>query len=214
MRYYPVYLDLHERPCVVVGGGQVAERKVHSLIQADAQVTIVSPSLTPALQLLFSAGRIIHKARTFEDTDIVGAELVIAATALPDLNGRIGRLCKSSGILVNVASPPDESSFIVPSVVSRGDLLIAVSTAGSSPALSRRIRQELESAYGSEYEIFLNKMALARKRLLEKVSDDAVRRTVLQELACSDVLNMLKQGREQDADLRIEEIIAKNCSSK
>lgn len=209
MRYYPVYLDLHERPCVVVGGGQVAERKVTTLMQAEAQVTVVSPSLTPVLQSLSSAGTITHKAKTFETNDIKGAGLVIAATDSEDLNSRIGRLCKDAGILVNVVSPPDESSFIVPSVVSRGDLLIAVSTAGSSPSLSRKIRQELEAAYGSEYEIFLKKMAWARKRLLEKVPHEALRRAVFQKLVYSDVLDLLRQGREQDADQRIDEIIAK-----
>ena len=214
MKYYPVYLDLRERPCIVVGGGQVAERKVLSLLEAGARVTVVSPSLTPELQSLFSSNRITYHAGTFQNKDIENAELVIAATDSPELNSSIGRLCKSARVLVNVASPPEESSFIVPSVVKRGDLLIAVSTAGSSPALSRKIRQEMEAAYGPEYELFLQKMSLLRKRLLEELPQEAARRSVFQELVGSDALDLLRQGREQDADQRIEEIVKKFSKSK
>src|SRR5512140_2814890 len=134
MKYYPVFLDLHERPCVVVGGGRVAERKALSLLAAGANVTVVSPSLTATLQELSSSGRITHRARTFDAADIADAVLAIAATGSPEVNAEIGRLCREKQVLVNVAAPPGESSFIVPSVVDRGALLIAVSTSGESPA--------------------------------------------------------------------------------
>lgn len=206
MKYYPVYLDLRERPCVIVGGGQVAERKALSLLEAGADVTVVSPSLTPKLQELSLSGKIVHRSKKFEDQDLAGAHLVIAATDSREVNSSIGKLCRKMHVLVNVAAPPEESTFIVPSVVDRGELLIAISTCGSSPALSRKIRQDLEERYGPEYEHFLEKMTLVRDRLMEELADESARREVFQALINSDVIELLRQGRMHEADHRIAEI--------
>jgi precorrin-2 dehydrogenase/sirohydrochlorin ferrochelatase len=206
MRYYPVYLDLRDRPCVIVGGGRVAERKALSLLEAGADVTIVSPSLTPKLQTLSLAGSIKHKSKVFDEQDIIGNHLVIAATDSPELNSTIGTLCKKKAILVNVATSPEESTFIVPSVVDRGGLLIAISTGGASPALARKLRQDLESAFGPEYEVFLQKMAVVRDRLLNEVPDEGLRRMLFQRLVESNVLDLLKRGEIQEADDLIREI--------
>ncbi len=206
MKYYPVYLDLRERPCVVIGGGQVAERKTLSLLEAGADVMVVSPSLTRKLQELASSGKIVHRLKLYEESDIADASLVIAATNVPDINAGIGRACKKKQILVNVAAPPGESSFIVPSVVDRGALLIAISTSGKSPALARKIRMELEEEFGPEYELFLQRMSLLRSRLLGHVKDEAERGRIFQAIADSDVLDLLKQGRPHEADLRIAEL--------
>ncbi len=206
MKYYPVYLDLRERPCVVIGGGRVAERKALSLLEAGADVTVVSPSLTPKLQELASSGKITYRSRAYEESDLAGASLVIAATNAPDVNAGIGRTCKKRQILVNVAAPPGESSFIVPSVVDRGALLIAISTSGESPALSRRIRMELEKEFGPEYELFLQRMSLLRSRLLGQVKDEAQRGRIFQAITDSEVLDLLKQGRTHEADRRIAEL--------
>ena len=206
MKYYPVYLDLRERPCVVAGGGQVAERKALSLLEAGAEVRVISPSLTTKLQELSQAGKIAHLPKTFDEKDLADALLVIAATDSLEVNAGIGRLCRKRHILVNVVAPPDESTFIVPSVVERGDLLIAVSTSGVSPALSKKIRQEIEERYGREYEVFLRKMSVFRARLLDEIKDDATRREIFQAIADSDVISLLKEGRTHEADCRLEEI--------
>lgn len=207
MKFYPINLDLRDRSCLVVGGGQVAERKTLTLLEAGANVRIISPSLTQKLQELSQSGKIIHLPKTVDDKDLTGALLVIAATDSLEVNAGIGRLCKKRNILVNVVAPPDESSFIVPSVVERGDLLIAVSTSGMSPALSKKIRQELEERYGPEYEVFLRKMSMLRARLMDEVMDDGVRREILQALADSDVISLLKEGKIHDADHRLAEIV-------
>jgi precorrin-2 dehydrogenase/sirohydrochlorin ferrochelatase len=206
MKYYPVFLDLRERSCVVVGGGRVAERKALSLLEAGANVTVVSPSLTHKLQELSSSGKITHLAKTFEEEDIAGASIVIAATGLPEVNSGIGRLCRKKQILVNVIAPPGESSFIVPSVVDRGALLIAISTSGESPALSKRIRMELEKTFGPEYDLFLQRMSLLRSRLMGQIEDEAERGRVFQAVANSDVLDLLRQGKLHEADHRIVEL--------
>ncbi|OGW40692.1 MAG: hypothetical protein A2010_02405 [Nitrospirae bacterium GWD2_57_9] len=206
MKYYPVYLDLRDRPCVIAGGGGVAERKTLSLLEAGADVTVVSPSLTPKLQELSLSGKISHRLKKFEDRDMEHAYLVIAATDSLELNADIGKSCRKRHILVNVAAPPEESTFLVPSVVDRGDLLIAVSTCGSSPALSKKIRQELELHYGEEYELFLEKMSLVRDRLMGEMGDEATRRAVFQAIVDSDVLDLIRQGKTHEADHRIAEL--------
>jgi len=206
MKYYPVFLDLRERTVVVVGGGRVAERKALSLLEAGADVTVVSPSLTHKLQELSSSGKITHLAKPFEEEDLAGAYLVIAATGLPGVNAEVGRSCKKRQVLVNVAAPPGESSFIVPSVVDRGALLIAISTSGESPALSKRIRLELEKTFGPEYDLFLQRMSLLRSRLMSQVEDEAERGRIFQAIANSDVLDLLRQGKLHEADHRITEL--------
>ena len=206
MKYYPLFLDLRKRPCVVVGGGQIAERKTLSLLEAGADVTIVSPSLTPKLKELSDSNKIKHRQKHFEDKDITDAYLVIAATNSREVNSQVGGICRKKQVLVNVAAPPEESSFIVPSVVERGELLIAVSTGGASPALSRKIRLELEQRFGPEYELFLQKMTAVRNRLMEEVADESARRAALQALVDSDVLDLLRQGKTREADQRIAEV--------
>jgi len=206
MRYYPVFLDVRERPCVVVGGGRVAERKAIALFDAGANLTVVSPALTPALRELAGKGKIMHQPREYREQDLAGAFLVIAATDDAVVNGDVARACRKNGSLVNVATSPDESSFIVPSVVERGDLLIAVSTCGDSPALARKVREDLEKAYGAEYGVFLEKMANLRRRLLQEVPDEEVRRKVYQAVVDSDVLSLLRAGQVHEAERRIAEV--------
>lgn len=205
MKYYPVCLDLRGRTCVVAGGGLVAERKAGSLLKAGAAVVVVSPSLTPGLRELSSSGRIVYRPGTFGDDDVQGACLVIAATDSPEVNSAIARLCSGRQVLVNVAAPPEESTFIVPSVVERGDLLIAVSSSGASPALSRKIRCELAETYGPEYALFLERLAAVRGRLLKGPLSQAERQAVFQALVDSDILELLRQGKTQEADRRIAE---------
>jgi precorrin-2 dehydrogenase len=206
MRYYPVYLDMRGRPCLVIGGGTVAERKTLTLLEAGADITIVSPTLTLKLQELSLSGKITHRKKNFEEKDLSSEFLVIAATDSPDLNSIAAQACKKKHILVNVVVPPDESSFIVPSVVERGDLLIAVSTGGISPALAKKIRQEIEAHYGAEYTLFLERLATVRKRVLDEVPDEHNRRAIFQAIVDSDVIDLVKQGKMHEADVRIAEI--------
>jgi len=203
MKYYPVFLDLHDQPCLVIGGGTVAERKVVSLIDAGADVTVISPALTPTLHDLAHGGRISHREKIFEDRDINEFFLVIAATDSPEVNTGVARLCRNRRVPVNVVSPPDKSSFIVPSLVERGELLIAVSTCGASPALSRKIRKDLQKQYGPEYDIFLQRLTVLRKRVLDEVTDENVRRNIFQMIVDSDVIDLLRQGKINEAELRM-----------
>lgn len=206
MKFYPAYLDLRDRPCLVIGGGAVAERKALSLLEAGAEVTVVSPSLTPKLQELSVSGKITHRRKSFDEQDLAGEALVVAATDSSDVNVFAARACKKKHILVNVATPPEESTFIVPSLVERGELLIAVSTTGASPALAKRIRQELERRYGTEYELFLEKLSAVRARVLETVPDEQERRKIFQSIVDSDAMELIRQGKMHEAEARMAEI--------
>src|SRR3989337_4068042 len=146
--YYPIYLDLTGKRCVIVGGGKVAERKCASLIKTDAEITLIAPEITKKLKGYKDKGLIKHIERTYRKGDIRSAFIVISATDSSETNERVARDAKSLHKLTNIVDTPDLCNFIVPSVFRRGTLSIAVSTGGVSPAFAKAIRNELEQIYG------------------------------------------------------------------
>jgi len=149
--YYPVSLNIRGRKCVVVGGGEVARRKVRALLEHGAMVTVISPNLIPELVQLAEHGEITALNREYQTGDLKDSFVVIAATDDSDTNRRIVREAKNKAVLVNVVDDAQNSDFIVPSCLRRGDVTIAVATAGRSPALARKIRTRLEKEFGEEY---------------------------------------------------------------
>ncbi len=177
MYYFPICLDLDGKPCLVIGGGRVAERKVRSLCQCGATVTVLSPELTESLEREAAAGAITVIRRPYQPGDLDGYLLVIAATDDPDAQAAIHQEATAKNILLNVADVPHRCTFILPATVRRGDFGIAVSTGGNSPALARRIRQELERCYGPEYGIYTAILGQLRQVVLGAGKDhDANRR--------------------------------------
>lgn len=162
---YPVFLRLEGQPCLVVGGGAVAERKVRALLAAGASVRVVSPTLNEALAGLAREGRILYVRRGYRPGDLAGVLLVVAATASPGLNARIARECRARRILVNVVNAPEAGNFVVPAVLRRGALVVAVSTEGKSPLLARLLRDELAARYGPEYAELPELLGRLRKAL-------------------------------------------------
>lgn len=206
-RYYPVSLDIAGQTCVVVGGGRVAERKTISLLECEAMVRVVSPGLTPTLESLAADGRIQHLARSFAPFCLDGALLVVSATDDPEINRQVSEECRRRGILVNVVDAPRLCSFIVPSIIRRGTLTIAVSTGGASPLLSRRIRQEIEERYGPEYEEALKELAALRQRLKRAIPSSEDRKKTFETLMQEGLLNLLLEGRKDEAEERIRKCI-------
>lgn len=149
--YYPVFLNIRGKRCVVVGGGKVALRKVKVLLEHGADVEVVSPSLCPELGQLAKAKTITVLLKEYEPKDIEGAFIAIAATAESDTNQKVANEARRQKILVNVATSPEQSDFILSSYLRRGNLTIAVSTAHRSPALAQKIRTRLEQDFGEEY---------------------------------------------------------------
>jgi precorrin-2 dehydrogenase/sirohydrochlorin ferrochelatase len=168
MKTYPLFALIEDRPCLVVGGGVVGERKVRDLLAAGAKVTVVSRELTPGLQALAEKGMIRFVAGEFHPGQLEGMLLVIGATDDMAVNREVSRAAQARGLLVNIVDQPELCTFIVPAQVRRGPLTIAVSTGGASPALARRLREELEGLFGEEYGLYLRVLQQVRERVLAK----------------------------------------------
>jgi precorrin-2 dehydrogenase/sirohydrochlorin ferrochelatase len=166
VKTYPIFAVLKDKPCLVVGGGPVGERKVHDLMKAGARVTVVSRTLTPELAALASRGEIRYLPEDFAEVQVEGMALVMAATDDPVVNARVSAAAQARGIWVNVADDPEYCTFIVPAQVRRGDLTLAISTGGASPALARQLREELQQHFGPEYGPYLDLLRRIRTRLL------------------------------------------------
>ena len=180
---FPMFVKLAGRSCVVVGGGTIAESKVESLLAADAAVVVVSPTLTAKLQHQHSIGSLNWIPRRFDPIDLDGAFLVIAATSDDSVNELVFQEAESRGILCNAVDQPPRCHFYFPAVVRRGALQIAISTGGLSPSLARRLREEFEAEFGSEYEEWLLWLGTVRETLMQRKLDFATRKRLLAYLA-------------------------------
>jgi precorrin-2 dehydrogenase/sirohydrochlorin ferrochelatase len=166
--YFPAFLDLRGRRCLVVGGGEIGERKTHALLDCGARVTIVSPSVTTRLAALAASGRLVHRARPFRRSDPRGCALAVAATGDPRVDRVVAAAARRWRAIVNVVDRPQHCDFIVPAVLRRGELQIAVSTGGRSPAIAREIRRRLERFFGPEYGELISRAGEARNRARAK----------------------------------------------
>jgi len=183
MSLFPMFLKLDGRPCLVVGAGAVAEQKIQGLIEAGAKVQVVAPRATETVRHLADSGALDWQKRTFDVNDLEGKFLVIVATSARELNESIFREAQQRQILCNVVDDPPHCDFYYPSVVRRGDLQIAISTAGHSPALAQRLRRELELRFGPEYGEWLAQLGKARQDLFTSNIDPEERRRLLHRLA-------------------------------
>lgn len=188
--YYPIFLDLRGKKCVVIGGGKVAERKVLGLLEAGASVVVVSPEITNRLKKEKQKGRITHIPSMYKRQYLKGASLIIAATDCKEENKKTS--LDAGNIPVNVVDTPDLCSFIVPSVVRRGPLVIAISTSGSSPALAKEIRVELESLYPKAFGRFLKDIMEKRKKILKEIKDKEQRERALKSLLPKGIISSLR----------------------
>ena len=204
--YYPLLLDLRRKRVVVVGGGRVAERKVRTLLASSAQIRLISPKLTPGLRKILRQGRFQWCPRNFRGSDLRGTPLIFVTTDDQEVNPLIADRARKLNKLVNVADHPERSNFIVPAIVRRGDLLIAISTSGHSPALARRIRQELEKSFGREFSYFVEILGRIRKALIARIPQEGRRKRIFHQLVRSEILDLLRSGRFALAKRRAREI--------
>jgi len=193
MKYYPVNLDIKKRKCLIIGGGSVGTRKVIRLVECGAHVTVVSPEVTGKLTSFADEGRIVLKKRSYQSSDLEGMFLVIGASDNKELNRQISEDARRCNIMCNIVDLPEACDFILPSLVSRGDLLIAISTSGKSPAFAKKLRRNLETEYGEEYAGFLKLMGAIRKKLLSKKHAPEVHRDLFERLIDKGVLEMIKK---------------------
>jgi precorrin-2 dehydrogenase/sirohydrochlorin ferrochelatase len=183
MTLFPMFLKLEGRHCLVVGAGSVGEPKINSLLSSGASVRVIAPRATTVVAEWARDGSIAWEARNFNTSDLDGVFLVIAATSSREVNATIFREARQQNILCNVVDDPEYCDFYYPAVVRRGDLQLAISTNGRSPALAQRIRRELEIQFGPEYEEWLEELGQARDGLFASQIDPDHRRRLLHELA-------------------------------
>jgi len=192
--YYPLSVDLRNKKVVVVGGGGVAERKVQGLLSAGAHVKLVSPDVTEALGKMAADGLIDHVARAFVPEDLDKAWLVIAATDDTEVQELVYKEASSQRIFCNVIDQPEFCSFIVPSVVRRGDLCLSISTGGKSPALAQHLRKELEQSLGSFYGDYVSLLGELRQLIIKSFGDPVTRKDLCQSLADPEVIAWVRDG--------------------
>jgi len=198
MKYYPAYLDIRNRRCLVVGGGGVGTRKVKTLLDCGARVTIISPQVSEQLKELADDQRATIINRSYQSGDLEGVFLVIGATDDEKLNRQISRDAEKRGLLCNIADRPEICNFILPSIVHRGDLTISISTAGNSPAMAKKLRQDLEKQYGPEYADFLRLMGAVRYKLLRQAHQPEAHKNLFEQLINNGLLELIRENRIED----------------
>lgn len=191
MKYYPLLYDIEGKCALVVGGGEVAQRKVETLLEFGARVYLVTKDLREGLKALIESDSVGYLGSRFEEGHLDGMSLVIAATNDKALNRRVSECARNRGLLVNAVDQPEDCNFIVPSIVKRGDLLVAISTSGKSPALSKKLRKELEGQFGNEYALFLALMGRLRVRVLSCGFPQRENARIFKEIVQSSIIDAL-----------------------
>ena len=197
--YYPVYLNLKGRRCVIVGGGTVAEGKISRLLDSGAEICVISPDATPGIRRFVADGSVGWEQRKYQDGDLEGAFIAIAATNVREVNHRIFEEAEERGVMLNAVDDPPNCSFIAPSIVQRGPVTLAISTGGVSPALARKLRESLQGSDALAWADLSSVMATTRACLREvgmlaSVDPDRWQRCITPEL-----LQMAQDGREAEA---------------
>jgi siroheme synthase-like protein len=205
--YYPVYIELRGQPCVVIGGGKIAEGKVEGLLAARANVTVISPDLTVHLRELVEEKKITYLARTYQPGDLTGAFMVICATDQAEVNHQVWQEASANRQLVNVVDDTPRCNFIAPSILRKGDLTIAISTSGKAPALAVRLKERLQRELGPEYERFLELAGELREPLARHIPEFETRKALWYELVDSEILDILARGDEPAARAMISRVV-------
>ena len=205
--YYPVYIELREQPCVVIGGGKIADGKVEGLLAAQANVTVISPDLTAHLRELVEEKKITYLARAYQPGDLTGAFMVICATDQAEINHQVWQEASANRQLVNVVDDTPRCNFIAPSILRKGDLSIAISTSGKAPAMAVRLKERLQRELGPEYERFLELAGDLREPLARHIPDFETRKALWYELVDSEILDVLARGDESAARAIISRVV-------
>ena len=201
--YYPVYLDIEERDVLIIGGGNVCARKAETMLKYGARVTIVSPEFTDEIETWARDGVVGIRRKHYEEADLQGASIVIASTDDQCVNGRIARDCRRRKIPVNVVDVTHLCEFIVPAIVERGTIQIAVSTGGKSPALARTLKEDLQRAVGPEYDEVNQVLGTLRAGAKKVLPTDVDRKRFFDGIIAEGVLDMLRSGKRRDAYVTI-----------
>ncbi|MDF1577047.1 MAG: bifunctional precorrin-2 dehydrogenase/sirohydrochlorin ferrochelatase [Desulfurivibrionaceae bacterium] len=212
MKYFPISLDINKRVGVVIGGGKVAARKVAALLAGGAMIRVISPELGGELRALAQTGRIEWLPRQYRQGDLAGAFLVIAATDDEQVQAEVFREADQNNQLINVADVPQRCNFILPAVVRRNALTIAVSTAGNSPALAGKLRREIEGLIGPEYGVLAEIMGLLRPEVLRQGRGPAENKKVFAALLDEHFPDWIRRGDWRKIEAHLSAILGNNIS--
>lgn len=208
-RYYPLFLDITDRVCLVVGGGSVGARKANELMEAGGRVRVVSPSATLELQALADRGRIELLTVPYESRHLDGCRLVCIATNNREVNARITVEAQARGLMVNVADAPETGDFIVPAVVRRGEFCLSISTGGANPLLAAQLRAEMEARFGPEYGDYVELLGRMRNYIKQATKEPTLRKAALTRLLESEALLCahLRAGEQEQARAEAERLV-------
>ncbi|MDD5008637.1 MAG: bifunctional precorrin-2 dehydrogenase/sirohydrochlorin ferrochelatase [Syntrophorhabdaceae bacterium] len=195
--YYPLFLDVAQKPCIVLGGGKVAERKVKMLLKFDAMVKLISPDVTNALRLLAQKGKINIVRRGYRTTDLRNVSLIFAATDNEKMNNKIRDDARRRNIPVNVVDNPDLCDFIVPSIIKKGPLVIAISTSGVLPLLSKKLRKEIDSIVTKDYIQYADIVGKFRKYIINSIEDKKTRRDIMKRIGRMSMEDLNNMGLKE-----------------
>ncbi|MBW2612813.1 MAG: bifunctional precorrin-2 dehydrogenase/sirohydrochlorin ferrochelatase [Deltaproteobacteria bacterium] len=207
MKYFPVFLDINARNCLVIGGGSVGTRKALALVESGANVTVISPAVTDTLKSLARRGTINLKTRTYCSADMEGMFLVFGATNQETLNRQIYQDAERLNMLCNIADRPAVCNFILPATVKRGDLVIAISTSGKSPAFAKELRKHLETQFGDEYATLLTLMGGIRSLLLKEKHAPEEHKPIFNRIIQSGIIDLIKADKKEEIDTLLRIIL-------
>ena len=206
MDYYPIQLNLKGKQVIIIGGGKIAERKLTGLLDTGAQITIVSPEITDRIREYCQSRKAIWKQKSFSRDDLEKKFLIIAATNDPETNNAVKQFVSTHQLLLMV-DDPEESDFILPSVMKRGRLTLTVSTSGASPILTKKIKQNLAHQYGPEYQEYVDFLYQCRKWILDEVEDAKTKQQLLTKITEPPFLN--NENRNEDFIQLVHQLIEK-----
>lgn len=207
--FHPLFFNLQNRKCLVVGGGRVALRKVNTLLSCRADIFIISSYLFPQLASLKENNKIMHLDESYDKRHLQGIFLAISATDDAQLNRRVAEDCFEQGIPVNTADDPSLCSFFFPAVFDRGSLKVAISTSGKSPAFARQLKEELENNVGNDIGDFVDFLGSIRPKILEEIKSPSLRKEIFNELAAYNYLEIFRNRGAEELNNRVEQILSR-----
>jgi precorrin-2 dehydrogenase/sirohydrochlorin ferrochelatase len=207
--YYPIYIDIEDRSVLIVGGGTVCARKAETMMRYGARVTIVSPEITDEIAAWEKSGALTVQRKMYAESDLEGASMVIASTDDQCVNARVARDCRRRRIPVNVVDVTHLCEFIVPAIIEKGSIQIAVSTGGKSPAIARTLREDLQRTIGPEYTEVTDLLGTLRKSAKSVLPTDIDRKRFFDGIIAAGILDQLRQGRRREAF----EAVARACEA-
>jgi precorrin-2 dehydrogenase/sirohydrochlorin ferrochelatase len=210
VRYYPVYLHLKDRQAVIIGGGAVAWQKIPALLESEARVRVIAPEALPEIEALARGNKLAWVQRPYQPADLDGAHLAIAATDDPELQKQVAADARARRIWVNVVDVTPLCDFIAPAIIAQGDLQIAISTGGASPALARFIREKLEPQFGPEYGVLTEVLQKHRSEILKLPKER--RQEIWGSIITQEFIDRVRREGPASAETRLKELIHGNTA--